>query len=228
MSYEPTTWATGDTVTAEKLNNMEGGIESATPFMFNVEYTSGGYTTPLTPGELTAAIMKRQLPTAVVINSPDSDAESLILPFRGFLNNAYSFAGVGNGVGGGINYFDVFIFDDGNNLTLQVSVSSLPVPFIVTLTPTNLDFSGTMDATAAQIRAAYDAGKQIVFAVPDLNASLNATMFAPIGDDSIIAGVDFTYVDDSSGGQDQHLLIAIRTDYDSQTYQTTLYPLTPM
>lgn len=29
MSYTPTTWATGDTVTAEKLNNMESGISAA-------------------------------------------------------------------------------------------------------------------------------------------------------------------------------------------------------
>lgn len=29
MSYTPNTWATGDTITAEKLNNMEQGIASA-------------------------------------------------------------------------------------------------------------------------------------------------------------------------------------------------------
>ena len=29
MSYTPTEWATGDTVTAEKLNKIEGGIASA-------------------------------------------------------------------------------------------------------------------------------------------------------------------------------------------------------
>lgn len=29
MSYTPTVWQTGDTITAEKLNKMEGGIENA-------------------------------------------------------------------------------------------------------------------------------------------------------------------------------------------------------
>lgn len=29
MSYEKQTWATGDVITAEKLNNMENGIENA-------------------------------------------------------------------------------------------------------------------------------------------------------------------------------------------------------
>lgn len=37
--------------------------------------------------------------------------------------------------------------------------------FIVTLTPTNEDFSGTMDKTVAEINAAYEAGQQIVFRV---------------------------------------------------------------
>ena len=29
MSYTPTTWTTGDTITAEKLNHLEGGVEAA-------------------------------------------------------------------------------------------------------------------------------------------------------------------------------------------------------
>lgn len=29
MAYEPTTWACGDIVTAEKLNNIEDGIQEA-------------------------------------------------------------------------------------------------------------------------------------------------------------------------------------------------------
>ena len=69
MSYTPTTWAAGDTVTATKLNNMETGIGNA-------------------------------------VNK-----------------------------------------------------------FIVTLTPTSLDYSGTMDKTVSEIYAAYQAGKQIVFRI---------------------------------------------------------------
>ena len=37
--------------------------------------------------------------------------------------------------------------------------------FIVTLTPTALDYSGTMDKTVAEINAAYEAGREIVFKV---------------------------------------------------------------
>ena len=38
-------------------------------------------------------------------------------------------------------------------------------PFVVTLTPTQLDYSGTMDKTVAEITEAYQAGKKIVFRI---------------------------------------------------------------
>lgn len=38
MAYTPTTWATGDTITAEKLNKMEDGIATAELFAINVDY----------------------------------------------------------------------------------------------------------------------------------------------------------------------------------------------
>ena len=36
MSYTPTNWQTGDTITAEKLNNMESGIEGNSVFLITV------------------------------------------------------------------------------------------------------------------------------------------------------------------------------------------------
>lgn len=38
MSYVKTTWATGDVITAEKLNNMEGGIGAAEAFVIPVSF----------------------------------------------------------------------------------------------------------------------------------------------------------------------------------------------
>lgn len=40
MAYVKTTWETGDVITAEKLNNMESGIETADgqSFILHVEY----------------------------------------------------------------------------------------------------------------------------------------------------------------------------------------------
>lgn len=49
MSYTPTNWQTGDTITAVKLNNAESGIVSASPFIISgnyddyVEYGGQGY-----------------------------------------------------------------------------------------------------------------------------------------------------------------------------------------
>ena len=41
MSYTPTTWATGDTVTSAKLNNMETGIADLNLVIVNFEMQSG-------------------------------------------------------------------------------------------------------------------------------------------------------------------------------------------
>ena len=39
MAYVPTNWQTGDTITAEKLNKAEQGIEQASSFRFDAEIT---------------------------------------------------------------------------------------------------------------------------------------------------------------------------------------------
>ncbi len=48
MSYEPTTWETGDTITANKLNKMENGIADANdlaPLLVTVTVTTEDNTT---------------------------------------------------------------------------------------------------------------------------------------------------------------------------------------
>ena len=45
MSYTPTTWETGDTITAVKLNNMESGISGAGGNLVVVATEDGGYLT---------------------------------------------------------------------------------------------------------------------------------------------------------------------------------------
>lgn len=59
MSYTPTNWQTGDTVTAEKLNKMESGIAAAAdPFVVTLTPTSLDLSGIMdkTPQEITAAI----------------------------------------------------------------------------------------------------------------------------------------------------------------------------
>lgn len=133
MSYTPTEWQTGDTITAEKLNKMENGIENA--------------------------------------NSP----------------------------------------------------------FIVTLTPTDLDYSGTMDKTVAEINAAYEAGKDILFRVL---TSANSYVDVPMS----YAGRDTTLQYPNFGAEiiqnPTSLMIVAFTgdtnDGTKQTYSTIIYTLTPM
>ena len=61
MSYTPTEWASGDIITAEKLNKIESGIESAssdsesTPLIVNMSVNSEGYTLDKTFGEIRIA-----------------------------------------------------------------------------------------------------------------------------------------------------------------------------
>ena len=125
MSYTPTTWQTGDTITAEKLNNMESGIEDA-------------------------------------------------------------------------NY-----------------------PFIVTLTPTAEDFSGTMDKTPEEIDEACRAGKWIRFRVMGMDAEVDATQFLENTTPPEYYQAAATVIYNG-------MLVQILTRRTDQTYLTTIYPLTPM
>lgn len=42
MAYTKTVWATGDIITADKLNNMEDGIEEHDPIILSAEGTASG------------------------------------------------------------------------------------------------------------------------------------------------------------------------------------------
>ena len=131
MSYTPTTWQTGDTITAEKLNHMESGIEN--------------------------------------VNEP----------------------------------------------------------FIVTLTPTAQDYSGTMDKTVAEINEAYTAGQDIWFKVfyDQVGSYVNIPACVQHGSgattEGFFATVCFT-----------NMLIVATTGKnpppDRTTYSTAVYSLTPM
>ena len=131
MSYTPTTWQTGDTVTATKLNNMETGIGNAAN------------------------------------------------------------------------------------------------PFIVTLTPTALDYSGTMDCTVADIYAAYQAEKKIVFRVfTGAGDYLEADATMRVAESSYTYPMFIVLILDNT----QDVLICaytLRTDDGTKnTYSTIVYSLT--
>jgi len=43
MSYEPTTWKAGDTVTSEKLNKIENGFSTIVPFIIEAVVEDGSF-----------------------------------------------------------------------------------------------------------------------------------------------------------------------------------------
>lgn len=98
-------------------------------------------------------------------------------------------------------------------------------PFVVTLTPTEADFSGTMDKTPAEITEAFNAGKEIRVAVPSLGGLIGiCTEFAPSGD-YISLWCNFIANFPDLGG---YMIITVITNTADSTYGTTIFPLTPM
>lgn len=95
--------------------------------------------------------------------------------------------------------------------------------FIIHLTPTSQDMSGTMAETPAEITAAVSAGKRIYGEVAGLNGMIVFTQFEEIPDTGICCVGQFLY--DVS---DQDMLVNVMTSVTDQTYTTGLFPLTPL
>lgn len=128
MSYTPTEWQTGDTITAEKLNNMENGIDNA-------------------------------------------------------------------------NH-----------------------PFVITLTPTAADLSGTMNVEPDAVDAAARNRDRIVFSIPALGGEVEATQYLiNAGTGLVTAHANIVF---NPGTGDA--LVHIATSPTSSTYQVAMFPLTPM
>ena len=116
---------------------------------------------------------------------------------------------------------------DLNNMEGGIDVAANP--FVVTLTPTEQDFSGTMDKTVAEINTAYEAGRKIVFY---LDSGAGAFEF-----DCTYRGIDPDYTYPSFNGfivtnNPFHAFVYFYTgtgnDGTDQDYGTIIYPLTPM
>ena len=121
---------------------------------------------------------------------------------------------------------DFGVSDVGKTLKLKDDSGSAimswePTKFTVTLTPTALDYSGTMDKTPAEITAAYGAGQEIVFDIPSMSARIHATQFLVVNDVIIAGGMVFYDVNNSP------VIITIATDSSASTYATHVFATTP-
>lgn len=163
MSYTPTQWNTGDIVTAEKLNKMEQGIEKNSGYWIPLQYSNGILSVPADKvDEVNYALYNPDsvFINGAVINNSSAffcgyhvDNNKFYCPLSAEAMEEIGMSGTGN----------IIIKPSAGNEDVSVEVVS--DTFIVTCTPTALDYSGTTDKTIAEIYSAYQAGKKIVFRV---------------------------------------------------------------
>ena len=118
-----------------------------------------------------------------------------------------------------------------SNVEDQYAVVSNPTlkdRFIVTLTPTALDYSGTMDKTVAEIDAAYKAGQQVVFRMMTSATTFIDCPVQLVGTDTTLAYPSFeTNVTDTGNNVQIFARTQVTDDGTKATYSTSIYTLTP-
>lgn len=121
-----------------------------------------------------------------------------------------------------------FAADNGSELIVKNGAwAKQQKKFIVTLTPTEQDFSGEMDKTPQEITAAHEVGQEIVFNIvgyPNFDGvQINADWFTYATGRTYCAACA-TLVDLVG---DMQIGIFTADIADTKTYNTKIYPLTP-
>lgn len=100
--------------------------------------------------------------------------------------------------------------------------------FLVTLTPTSPDFSGTMDKTVAEINAAYEAGQEIVFRVMMSETTcMDVDCTARWHGNTTYPSFNGFILSTDNGGVLIFAYTNATDDGTKQTYSTDVYSLTP-
>lgn len=236
MSYTPTTWQTGDTITAERLNNMESGILNAD--------------TPLNVDKVLPITISFDAQTGVITTTQDityTQAENLYLGSWALVflyngerlcarpvamgNLAFIFeAELPNYVDATVRkFYAVFLPPVDSQTQASITFMWADEPFIVTLTPTAQDYSGTMDKTVAEIDAAYRMGRKIVFRViasPMVYMDVDCT--SRLNDGSPFPSFNASFITDSPLDAFVYIYTGGSDDGTKTSYNTIIYPLTPM
>lgn len=129
-------------------------------------------------------------------------------------------------LGGGSSLPPVTASDNGSELIVKGGEwAKQQKKFLVTLTPTSLDYSGTMDKTVAEINAAYEAGQEIWFRLP-----VDALSSVDIPVSSVYRNTNADYFGMGWSGVANGMYVAFGFEYlegSSNEYSTTVYSLTP-
>lgn len=119
---------------------------------------------------------------------------------------------------------DVVKYDEKSGMWIAGEAGGGSNKFIVTLTPTSPDFSGTMDKTVAEINAAYEAGMEIVFRL-----MVSSGVYYDFATTVTYIGAH-PYPEHFCMGAVGSNLIVFSSDTDNPentAYHTAIYPLTP-
>lgn len=104
-------------------------------------------------------------------------------------------------------------------------------PFVVTLTPTAADFSGTMDKTVGEIYEAWMAGKKIIFKLDITVLGTAGYYYGECAAQYAPSDVDYPSFNAVTVSVDKNMLIFVGTsvtnDPNKSTYVAKLYTLTP-
>ena len=119
----------------------------------------------------------------------------------------------------------VAVYESDGNLVMQGKMTQTD-DFIVTLTPTALDYSGTMDKTVAEIDAAYKAGRKIVFRIL---TGQDAYMEAVVTFVTVYGGTTYPMFEAFATMNEKFIGIfnEVTQDGTSMAYHTEIYALTP-
>ena len=213
-----------------KVLAVVGDEWAATKSVYIIE--SSGNTSPLNGSEISTLAQSGILPVLYYSNSywiysmnNGSTAyfvKYLYSPYLQKYNVRYAFVNSSKNINAGLSQ-DVYILPSTGipETDLAQDVKDKLNKFVVTLTPTAPDYSGTMDKTPQEITEAYEAGQDIEFDIPSLEVKCKAMEFA-VNDGIIQAGAIVTY---RTGGS--HMLIEVLTHSTASEYFTSVYSLTP-
>lgn len=120
---------------------------------------------------------------------------------------------------------DVVKYDEESGMWIAGEAVSGSNKFIVTLTPTAIDYSGTMDKTVSEINAAYEAGMEIWFSFTGPGARIDFPVNNVLNDENY----------DFPGYKGVSILPGLigvigpepTSDGTTDTYTADLYTLTP-
>lgn len=100
MEYNKTSWQDGDVITAEKLNNLEDGVEASqipiTYLYFNFDYTTRKYQTDqMTYEELSNRVIYNGDVYVVFNSSADHVKHTSFVPVKNYYDNTGHLIGLG-------------------------------------------------------------------------------------------------------------------------------------